>query len=140
MPQNGCVPSEVWGGGCSWGPDVTQGFLNRHNMQLISRSHGCKQDGYKFCHNRRCEVGCNRGAYMKLGPDLVPYLIQYQASSMTRTHPEEKHIKQGLLETMYHRATLETIFRIVDLDNSALWPSSLQGLSRWRASIRCGSC
>nr|XP_046206223.1 serine/threonine-protein phosphatase with EF-hands 1-like isoform X3 [Oncorhynchus gorbuscha] len=45
MPQNGCVPSEVWGGGCSWGPDVTQVFLNRHNMQLISRSHECKQDG-----------------------------------------------------------------------------------------------
>ncbi|XP_014016080.1 serine/threonine-protein phosphatase with EF-hands 2 [Salmo salar] len=98
MPQNGCVPSEVWGGGCSWGPDVTQGFLNRHNMQLISRSHGCKQDGYKFCHNRRCEVGCNRGAYMKLGPDLVPYLIQYQASSMTRTHPEEKCAEGGNIQ------------------------------------------
>lgn len=29
-------------------------------------------------------MGSNRGAYVKLGPDLVPYVIQYQASSMTR--------------------------------------------------------
>ncbi|KAM9463646.1 serine/threonine-protein phosphatase with EF-hands 2-like [Salvelinus alpinus] len=91
MPQNACVPSEVWGGGCSWGPDVTQGFLNRHNMQLISRSHECKQDG----HNRRCEVGSNRGAYMKLGPDLVPYLIQYQASTMTRELTLRKNVRKA---------------------------------------------
>ncbi|XP_023857231.2 serine/threonine-protein phosphatase with EF-hands 2 [Salvelinus sp. IW2-2015] len=221
MSQNGCIPNEVRGGGCYWGPDVTQDFLDRHNMQLIIRSHECKQDGYEFCHNRRVltlfsasnyyEVGSNRGAYVKLGPDLVPYLIQYQASSMTREltlrknvgkvehsalkvlreqlfahksdlvsafqefdkdktgqvslndwatavesvlrlglpwrmlrfqlatcktpggmldyqewfqelsikEPQMEHIDQGLLETLYrHRATLETIFRIVDLDNS----------------------
>lgn len=29
-------------------------------------------------------MGSNRGAYVKLGPDLVPYMIQYQANSMTR--------------------------------------------------------
>ncbi|KAL0979628.1 hypothetical protein UPYG_G00187490 [Umbra pygmaea] len=223
MPDNGCIPNELRGGGCYWGPDVTQEFLNRHNMQLIIRSHECKQDGYEFCHNRRVltlfsasnyyEVGSNRGAYVKLGPDLVPYLIQYQASSMTREltvrktvgkpehsalkvlreqlfahksdlvrafqefdkdktgkialndwatavevvlnlglpwrmlcsqlitcktpggmldyqdwfqelsikEPHMDNIDQGLLETLYrHRSTLETIFRLVDLDNSGL--------------------
>lgn len=29
-------------------------------------------------------MGSNRGAYVKLGPNLVPYMIQYQANSMTR--------------------------------------------------------
>ncbi|XP_029294933.1 serine/threonine-protein phosphatase with EF-hands 2 isoform X2 [Cottoperca gobio] len=221
MNQDGCVPNEVRGGGCYWGPDVTEDFLNRHNLQLIIRSHECKQEGYEFCHNRKVltlfsasnyyDVGSNRGAYVKLGPDLVPYLVQYQASSMIReltvrqsfgrterlalkvlreqlfAHksdlicafkkfdssntgyvclsdwasavesvlhlglpwrimryqlvtgrtsdgsidyhewfnelaikgPNAAHIDQSLLETLYrHRSTLETIFRIVDTDNS----------------------
>ncbi|XP_070690185.1 serine/threonine-protein phosphatase with EF-hands 2 [Pempheris klunzingeri] len=221
MVQEGCVPNEVRGGGCYWGPDVTDDFLNRHNLQLIIRSHECKQEGYEFCHNRKVltlfsasnyyDVGSNRGAYVKLGPDLVPYMVQYQASSMTReltvrqsvgrtersalkvlreqlfahksdlicafrkydsettglvslcdwasavesvmylglpwrmlrcqlvtckssdgmidyyewfnelaiARPNTDHIDQSLLETLYrHRSTLETIFRIVDTDNS----------------------
>ncbi|KAG7490330.1 hypothetical protein JOB18_033312 [Solea senegalensis] len=221
MTPEGCIPNEVRGGGCYWGPDVTEDFLNRHNLQLIIRSHECKQEGYEFCHNRKVltlfsasnyyDVGSNRGAYVKLGPDLLPYMIQYQASSMTRelsvgqsvgrtersalkvlreqlfAHksdlictfkkydsggtgfvsltdwasavesvmhlnlpwrmlrcqlvtcktsngmidyhdwfnelaikgPNTDHIDQSLLETLYrHRSTLETIFRIVDTDNS----------------------
>ncbi|XP_071402371.1 serine/threonine-protein phosphatase with EF-hands 2 [Centroberyx affinis] len=220
MTQDGCMPNEVRGGGCYWGPDVTEDFLNRHNLQLIIRSHECKQEGYEFCHNRKVltlfsasnyyDVGSNRGAYVKLGPDLVPYVVQYQASNMTREltvrqsvgrtersalkvlreqlfahksdliyafqefdnenkglvslndwatalesvmhlglpwrmlrsqltcktsdgmldyqdwlnelaikEPNMDHIDQSLLETLYrHRSTLETIFRIVDTDNS----------------------
>lgn len=53
MTQDGCIPNEVRGGGCYWGPDVTEDFLNRHNLQLLIRSHECKQDGYEFCHNRK---------------------------------------------------------------------------------------
>lgn len=53
MIQDGCIPNEVRGGGCYWGPDITEDFLNRHNLQLLIRSHECKQEGYEFCHNRK---------------------------------------------------------------------------------------
>lgn len=53
MPQNGCISNEGRGGGCYWGPDVTEGVLGKHNIQLLIRSHECKQDGYEFCHNRK---------------------------------------------------------------------------------------
>ncbi|XP_035292057.1 serine/threonine-protein phosphatase with EF-hands 2 [Anguilla anguilla] len=222
IPQDGCIPNEVRGGGCYWGPDVTDEVLNKHNLQLLIRSHECKQEGYEFCHNRKVvtlfsasnyyEVGSNRGAYIRMGPDTVPRFFQYRASSLTRSlslrqsvgrtehsalrvlreqliahrsdlirefqeydpenrgvisqrdwalavekilrlnlpwrvlrpqlmscppdglldylawfsdlsikEPDNEHIDQNLLETVYrHRSTLETIFRIVDANNSGV--------------------
>lgn len=121
MAQGGCVPNEVRGGGCYWGPDVTDKVLGRHDLQLLVRSHECKQEGYEFCHDRRVkhekkttimhpapparprpdlsvrpqvltifsasnyyEVGSNRGAYIRMGRDLIPHLVQYQASKTCR--------------------------------------------------------
>uniref|UniRef100_A0A3B3S275 Serine/threonine-protein phosphatase n=1 Tax=Paramormyrops kingsleyae TaxID=1676925 RepID=A0A3B3S275_9TELE len=53
MSQTGCIPNKIRGGGCYWGPDVTEKVLSRHNLQLLIRSHECKQEGYAFCHNRK---------------------------------------------------------------------------------------
>uniref|UniRef100_A0A671U8C2 Serine/threonine-protein phosphatase with EF-hands n=1 Tax=Sparus aurata TaxID=8175 RepID=A0A671U8C2_SPAAU len=190
MTQDGCTPNEVRGGGCYWGPDITEDFLNRHNLQLIIRSHECKQEGYEFCHNRKVltlfsasnyyDVGSNRGAYYQASSmireltvrqrflreqlfahksDLLCAFKKYDSTNkgvvslsdwatavenvmhlgvpwrmlrcqlvtsktsdgMINYHEwfNELHIDQSLLETLYrHRSTLETIFRIVDTDNS----------------------
>ncbi|KAM8827715.1 serine/threonine-protein phosphatase with EF-hands 2 [Spinachia spinachia] len=138
MPQNGCIPNEVRGGGCYWGPDVTEEVLARHELQLLIRSHECKQDGYEFCHNRRVltifsasnyyEVGSNRGAYIRMGPDLVPHIIQYQASRTCRELTlrqsvgwTERSALRALREKLFvHKSDLISAFREFDPDNSGL--------------------
>ncbi|XP_068577039.1 serine/threonine-protein phosphatase with EF-hands 2 [Cebidichthys violaceus] len=163
MSQDGCEPNEVRGGGCYWGPDVTEDFLNRHNLQLIIRSHECKQEGYEFCHNRKVltlfsasnyyDVGSNRGAYVKLGPDLVPYLIQYQASSMIREltvrqsvgRTERSALKVLREQVFAHKSDLICAFKKFDSNNTGLvslndWASAVEGVMHlglpWRM-LRC---
>lgn len=63
MTQSGCIPNEVRGGGCYWGPDVTEKVLGTHNLQLLVRSHECKQEGYEFCHDRRVRTAAFSSFY-----------------------------------------------------------------------------
>ncbi|XP_069562626.1 serine/threonine-protein phosphatase with EF-hands 2 [Brachyistius frenatus] len=163
MTPDGCIPNEVRGGGCYWGPDVTEDFLSKHNLQLIIRSHECKQEGYEFCHNRKVltlfsasnyyDVGSNRGAYVKMGPDLVPYVIQYQATSMTReltvsqsVGRTERSALKVLREQLFaHKSDLIGAFKKFDLQNTGLvslndWASAVESVMHlnlpWRM-LRC---
>ncbi|XP_008324463.1 serine/threonine-protein phosphatase with EF-hands 2 [Cynoglossus semilaevis] len=159
MPQNGCIHNEVRGGGCYWGPDVTEEVLGRHGLQLLIRSHECKQDGYEFCHNRRVltifsasnyyEVGSNRGAYIKLGPDLVPHVVQYQASQTCRELSlrqsvgwTERSALQALREQLFvHTSHLIAAFQEFDPNHTGMvslrdWASATESVLKlglpWR--------
>ncbi|XP_053337393.1 serine/threonine-protein phosphatase with EF-hands 2 [Clarias gariepinus] len=149
MTKDGCIPNGVRGGGCYWGPNVTEDFLNKHNMQLIIRSHECKQDGYEFCHNRKVltifsasnyyEVGSNKGALVRLGPDLVPHFIQYQTNSKTREMSFRQSIRRTehsalkvLREQLFaHKSDLIRTFQEYDAKNTGLI-----SLNDWSSAVK----
>ncbi|XP_051533665.1 serine/threonine-protein phosphatase with EF-hands 2-like [Myxocyprinus asiaticus] len=132
MSQNGCVPNEVRGGGCYWGPDVTENVLDRHKLQLLIRSHECKQEGFEFCHNNRVltifsasnyyDIGSNRGAYIRMGHDLIPHFKQFQVSRTTRDltlrqrvgHTERSALQALRMQLFAHKSSLIRQFQEYD--------------------------
>ncbi|XP_066561968.1 serine/threonine-protein phosphatase with EF-hands 1 isoform X2 [Amia ocellicauda] len=130
--HSGCTPNTFRGGGCYFGPDVTQKLLKKHQLKMLIRSHECKQEGYELCHDGKVitifsasnyyEVGSNRGAYVKLGPDLIPRFFQYQVSKCTRKMTLQQRVSvaegsalKSLQEKLYaHRSELIAAFQQYD--------------------------
>lgn len=53
QPQNGRESSKR-GVGVQFGPDVTNNFLKRNNLDYIIRSHEVKSAGYEIAHDGKC--------------------------------------------------------------------------------------
>jgi len=77
------------GVGFSFGPDISQNFLQANNLSLIVRSHEVKDDGYVVEHNGKCitvfsapnycdQMG-NLGAFIRFKSDLQPTFHQFSA-------------------------------------------------------------
>uniref|UniRef100_A0A4W6CGX1 Serine/threonine-protein phosphatase n=1 Tax=Lates calcarifer TaxID=8187 RepID=A0A4W6CGX1_LATCA len=157
--QDGCSPNTFRGGGCYFGPDVTQRLLLQHGLQLLIRSHECKQEGYELCHGGQVitifsasnyyEEGSNRGAYIKLGRELVPRFYQYQVSRTTRKLTLTQRVRaaegsalRALKEKLFaHRSELLAGFQQYDLNNTGSvsvseWAQVLESVLRldvpWR--------
>lgn len=72
--ENGCIKNQQRGGGCVWGPDITEEFLKRYDFDMIVRSHECCQEGHRWSHNKKVLTvfsssnyyapGSNRGSYV----------------------------------------------------------------------------
>uniref|UniRef100_A0A8C6ZDC7 Serine/threonine-protein phosphatase with EF-hands n=1 Tax=Nothoprocta perdicaria TaxID=30464 RepID=A0A8C6ZDC7_NOTPE len=146
MPQEGCRENTVRGGGCYFGPDVTEKILKKYSLQFLIRSHECKQEGYEFCHNRKVltifsasnyyEIGSNRGAYVKLGPDLVPHFVQYQANKTAHTLTMTQRISR--VEESAFRALREKLFAHTSALSSAFKAYDKEGritLSTWATAV-----
>ncbi|PAA82129.1 hypothetical protein BOX15_Mlig030419g2 [Macrostomum lignano] len=89
-PQLGCKLNKSRGGGCYFGPDVTENFLRQNKLKMIVRSHETNPEGYEFCHGN-CVLtifsasnyyseGSNRGAYVKFDNSGQPRVMQLCAS------------------------------------------------------------
>ncbi|KAE8622538.1 hypothetical protein XENTR_v10005279 [Xenopus tropicalis] len=130
--QNGCTPNSFRGGGCYFGPNVTKKLLAKYNFKMLIRSHECKQEGYELCHNGKVvtifsasnyyDEGSNRGAYLKLSPDLTPRFVPYQVSKCTRKLTLHQRVSavedtalRALREKIYaHRSELINAFKLCD--------------------------
>uniref|UniRef100_A0A8C5T456 Serine/threonine-protein phosphatase n=1 Tax=Malurus cyaneus samueli TaxID=2593467 RepID=A0A8C5T456_9PASS len=131
--QNGCTPNKCRGGGCYFGPDVTAKLFARYNLKMLIRSHEFKPEGYEISHDGKVitifsasnyyEEGSNRGAYIKLNPELTPRFVQYQVSKFTRRKnlvgTIESAALKSLREKIYaHRSELTSAFAQYDTNGT----------------------
>ena len=89
-PEEGLMAEMMWadpiavrgrhpskrGMGLSFGPDITERFLNHNGLQVVVRSHEVKDDGYEYEHGGKlitvfsapnyCDQMGNKGAFLKL--------------------------------------------------------------------------
>uniref|UniRef100_A0A8C5T4W8 Serine/threonine-protein phosphatase n=1 Tax=Malurus cyaneus samueli TaxID=2593467 RepID=A0A8C5T4W8_9PASS len=134
--QNGCTPNKCRGGGCYFGPDVTAKLFARYNLKMLIRSHEFKPEGYEISHDGKVitifsasnyyEEGSNRGAYIKLNPELTPRFVQYQVSKFTRRKNLRERVGtiesaalKSLREKIYaHRSELTSAFAQYDTNGT----------------------
>ncbi|NXD92236.1 PPE1 phosphatase, partial [Chaetorhynchus papuensis] len=134
--QNGCIPNKCRGGGCYFGPDVTAKLFERYNLKMLIRSHQFKPEGYEISHDGKVitifsasnyyEEGSNRGAYIKLNPELTPRFVQYQVSKHTRRQNLRERVGtiessalKSLREKIYaHKSELTSAFAQYDVNGT----------------------
>ncbi|XP_065058351.1 serine/threonine-protein phosphatase with EF-hands 2-like [Rhopilema esculentum] len=137
-PQSdpGRVFNHSRGGGCFFGPDITEQFLKKHNMDLIIRSHECKYEGYEYAHSNTVLTvfsashyyaeGSNYGAYLKLNESSRPFPVQFAVTRGRKSLSlkqivglnEQSALRELRERFFYHREELLAIFQKYDTENT----------------------
>jgi len=107
QPFPGKAPSKR-GVGFSFGPDITEAFLSRNNLELLVRSHEVKDEGYLVEHGGKCitvfsapnycDTMGNKGAFIHFegGTDsLQPKFTKYEAVPHPNVRPMAYAVGMG---------------------------------------------
>mmetsp|Transcript_19722 Transcript_19722/g.29628 ORF Transcript_19722/g.29628 Transcript_19722/m.29628 type:complete len:539 (-) Transcript_19722:96-1712(-) len=88
QPFAGKSPSKR-GVGFSFGPDITEAFLSRNQLDLLVRSHEVKDEGYLVEHEGKtitvfsapnyCDTMGNKGAFIHFDETLQPKFTQFES-------------------------------------------------------------
>jgi len=139
----GCEFNDTRGIGTFWGPDVTEAWLDKHDLALIIRSHECMEHGFDLKHNGRVltifsasnyyEDGSNLAAYCILHRDRGITLQQFSTSSAhtgrdlskTTFSKSVKKMEESAVEQLRHlllsrSADLRRRFELADPDGSGM--------------------
>ncbi|XP_057313547.1 serine/threonine-protein phosphatase with EF-hands 2-like [Hydractinia symbiolongicarpus] len=136
QPTCGKVFNKHRGGGCCFGPDVTDSVLRKHKLDLLIRSHECKFEGYEYAHNNKVLTvfsassyyadGSNLGAYIKLDVNLTPRIVQFSATKENKINSfkdkvgihEECAMKELKEKIHAHKSQLADVFKQMDINNT----------------------
>lgn len=126
MPSNGIKPNTGRGAGAYFGPDATAAFLAENGLDMIIRSHECKDEGYEVAHNGKlltifsasnyCGDTGNRGAFVVFTPDMKAKVRQFTASDIAAIPPPKERVS-----IMQKRVVDKLIPRICDSRLDLLW-------------------
>ncbi|CAJ0919621.1 unnamed protein product [Ranitomeya imitator] len=102
-----------------------------------------------FSASNYYEIGSNKGAYVRLGPDLVPHFVQYQASKSTNTLTLRQRVStveasalRALREKLFaHKSDLIQEFNRYDKNKSGYitlnhWATALESILNLRLPWR----
>jgi|EP00161_Ancyromonas_sigmoides_P025325 protein phosphatase len=102
MPTNGIRPNTARGAGAFFGPDATAAFLAENGLDMIIRSHECRDEGYEVAHNGKlltifsasnyCGDTGNKGAFVVFTPDMKAKVKQFTASDIQAIPPPKERI------------------------------------------------
>jgi serine/threonine-protein phosphatase PP1 catalytic subunit len=89
----------------TFGRDIINDFLERHELSLICRAHQVVEDGYEFQADRKlvtifsapnyCGEFDNAGAMLQVTPELVCSFVVIRPSSHKRNEGKAKSHKAG---------------------------------------------
>jgi hypothetical protein len=122
------------GGGCVWGPDVTDWFLETYDFKMIVRSHECHQDGFKWAHDHK--VGENQitlpFSISFFPSSLLSFLCHFPPFSLPFLLSFLCHFPPFSLPFLFHLSSIFSVF-IFPLLFSSGTPSSVLMVQPLRA-------